>query len=196
MSDPLAAPALEQIFLQARSIQTFTARPVTDEVLRRLYDLVKLTPTGFNAQPARFVFVRTAEGKERLAPALSSSNRPKMLAAPVTAIVAYDTRFFDRVHELFPRFDARGLFGNDPALAEQSAQKNSVLAAGFLIVAARALGLDAGPMSGYDAAEIDRRFFADGSWRTVLVVNLGYGDRQALAQRLPRLSFEDAATLV
>jgi 3-hydroxypropanoate dehydrogenase len=195
MSEPLGPQQLDQLFLTARSIQSFTPAEVPDAVLRRLHELTRNTPTGFNSQPARFVFVRTKEGKERLAPALSASNRAKMLGAPATAIVAYDTRFFERVHELFPSYDARPLFRDNPSLTAETGQRNATLQAAFLILAARALGLDVGPMSGFKGGEIDRVFFPDGDARTILVINLGYGDRSALKPRLPRLSFEETATL-
>jgi nitroreductase len=196
MNEPLAPPALEQLFLAARSIQSFSAAPVSDEVVRRLHELARCAPTGFNCQPARYIFVRSDAAKQRLAPALSSSNRAKMLGAPMTVIVGYDTLFYERVHELFPSYDARPLFRADPALADETAQRNTFLQASFLIVAARALGLDAGPMSGFKASEIDRSFFPNGKIRTVLVVNLGHGEREGLAPRRPRLSFEEVAEIV
>lgn len=195
MAEPLGIEALEQLFLNARSIQSFTSAAVPDEVLHRLHQLARNAPTGFNSQPARYVFVRTKEGKELLAPALSASNRAKMLGAPVTAIVAYDTRFFDRAHELFPSYDPRPLFQDNAPLATETGQRNSTLQAAFLILAARALGLDVGPMSGFKAGEIDRAFFPDGRHRTMLAINLGYGDRSALKPRLPRLTFEETVTL-
>jgi 3-hydroxypropanoate dehydrogenase len=196
MSQPLVPAALDQLFLTARSIQTFTQTPVSDEVLRHLYQLTCCAPTGFNCQPARYVFVRSDAAKQRLAPALSSSNRPKMLGAPVTVIIGYDRRFFERVHQLFPGYDARPLFRGDAALATETAVRNSLLQSGFLIAAARALGLDAGPMSGFRADQIDRLFFPDSDVRTVLLVNLGHGDRTGLAPRRPRLAFDDVAAIV
>jgi len=195
--DPiLRSDVLDQLFVEARSIQTFLDRPVGDETVRRLYELVKLTPTGFNSQPGRYVFVRSASAKEQLAPALSSSNRKKMMAAPLTVIVAYDPRFHERLPDLFPGYDARKLFLDTPGLIEQTGERNSTLQAAFLILAARALGLDAGPMSGFREAEIDRAFFADGRGRTTMVINLGYGDRATLAPRGPRLTFEETARIV
>jgi len=196
MVPTLGSEALDRLFLEARSIQTFLDQPVSDETVRRLYELVKLTPTGFNSQPGRYVFVRSPAAKEVLAPALSSSNRKKMMAAPLTVIVAYDPRFYERLPELFPSYDARKLFLDAPGLIEQTGERNSTLQAAFLIVAARALGLDAGPMSGFREAEIDGAFFADGRGKTTMVINLGYGDRSALAPRGPRLAFEDTARIV
>lgn len=195
-TESAAANAIEQLFLDGRSIQTFQDKPVPDSLLRRLYDLVKLAPTGFNSQPARFVFIRTQEGKDRLAPALSSSNRLKVLAAPVTAIVAYDTRFFEHLPKVFPKYDARPLFIADFTLTEETAKKNGTLQAAFLVLAARALGLDAGPMSGFKAPEVDRTFFADGRYKTNLIINLGFGVRDGLEPRGARLAFEEAVTLL
>ena len=196
MSEPLTPEALDQLFLTARSIQSFRTDPIPDDLLRQLYELARCAPTGFNSQPARYLFVRSDAAKQRLAPALSSSNRPKMLGAPVTVVLGYDKVFFERVHQLFPSYDARPLFQANPALATDTALRNSFLQAGFLIAAARALGLDAGPMSGFDADEIDRRFFPEGQVRTVLLVNLGHGDRTTLAPRRPRLTFDDVASIV
>ncbi|HEY0712616.1 MAG TPA: malonic semialdehyde reductase [Polyangia bacterium] len=195
MPTALADDVLRRLFLDARSIQAFTSEPVPDNVVERLYALASLAPTGFNSQPARYVFVRSQPAKDLLAPALSSSNRAKMLGAPLTAIIAYDRRFFDRVHELFPSYDARSLFEKAPQLAVETAERNAALQAAFFLLAARSLGLDAGPMSGFKADEIDSRFFPDGRCHTLLVVNLGYGDRGKLGPRLPRLSFADAARI-
>jgi 3-hydroxypropanoate dehydrogenase len=188
--------ALERLFLEARSIQTFTARPIADETIHRLYELVKLTPTGFNCQPGRYVYVRSTAAKEQLAPALSSSNRKKMMAAPLTVIVGYDPRFYEKLPLLFPGYDARALFLASPGLAQQTADRNSTLQAAFLILGARALGLDAGPMSGFRAPQIDRAFFPGGQGRTNMLVNLGYGDRSALAPRGARLTFEETVRIL
>ena len=192
----LDSAALDLLFREARSTQTFLATPVASETLRELYQLVKWTPTGFNSQPARFRFVQSPEAKERLAPALSSSNRDKVLAAPVTVIVAHDTRFYDRLPQLFPAYDARPLFENTPDFAESTARHNATLQAAFLILAARALGLDAGPMSGFKPEEVERRFFADGRHRVTLLVNLGYGDQSRVRSRGVRLDFEDVAQIL
>lgn len=196
MSQPLSDHALDQLFREARSLHTFDDRPVSDETLHQLYDLLRLGPTAFNGQPGRYVFVRSAEAKERLAPALSASNRAKTLAAPVTAIVACHMRFYEHLPVLFPAYDARSVFEQSPEHAKQTAERNSMLQAGYLILAARALGLDAGPMAGFDAAHVDRLFFPDGEHHTLLLVNLGYGNRTGLKPRGPRLSFEQAVKLV
>jgi nitroreductase len=187
---------LDRLFREARSTQVFLPKPVSDETLRELHQLVKWTPTGFNSQPARYRFVRSPAAKELLAPALSSGNRNKSLDAPVTAIIAHDLRFYDRLPELFPAYDARAMFENDPALTEATARHNATLQAAFLIVAARALGLDAGPMSGFKAEEVERRFFPDGHHRVTLLVNLGYGDVAQARPRGARLSFEETAEIL
>jgi 3-hydroxypropanoate dehydrogenase len=192
----LDSATLDQLFREARSTQVFLPRPVADETLRELYHLVKWTPTGFNSQPARYRFVRSPAAKELLAPALSSGNRDKVLQAPVTAIIAHDVRFFDRLPDLFPAYDARPMFEGDPALAESTARHNATLQAAFLILAARALGLDAGPMSGFKTDEVERRFFPDGNHRVTLLVNLGYGDSERVRTRGLRLSFEQTAEIL
>jgi 3-hydroxypropanoate dehydrogenase len=196
MDTTAGSEALERLFLEGRSIQTFLDRPVSDQTVLRLYELVRLAPTGFNSQPGRYVFVRSPAAKERLGAALSSSNRRKMLAAPLTVIVGYDPRFYERLPDLFPAYDARPLFQDAPELARQTGERNSTLQAAFLILAARALGLDAGPMSGFRDVEVDRAFFPDGRGKTTIIINLGYGDRSALPPRGPRLAFDEAARIV
>jgi len=188
---------LDQLFRAARSTHAFTSQPVTDELLRQLYDLLKWGPTAWNAQPGRYVFVRSAEAKARLAPAVSSSNRAKTLAAPVTAIVAYDARFFERLHEWAPGSSGKELLTRDSALAEVTALRNGSLQGGYLILAARALGLAAGPMSGFNAEAINREFFADSTWRANFLVNLGFPDGSEVARpRAARVPFEDAVRIV
>lgn len=186
---------LDALFREARTHNAWTDRPVPDELLVRLYDLVKMGPTSANCSPGRFVFVRTPEGKEKLRPALSSGNRDKTMAAPVTAIIAYDLAFFDKLPELFPHTDARPWFTSSPAFAEQTAFRNSSLQGAYLILAARALGLDTGPMSGFKADLIDEAFFAGTTWRTNFLINLGFGDPSGLFERLPRLPFDQACSL-
>lgn len=195
MTTTLAPAALDQIFGSARSNHRFDDRAIGDETLRELYELTKLAPTGFNAQPARYVFVRSAEGKARLAPALSSSNRDKTLAAPLNAIVAWDSRFFEHLPQLLPGRDVGAYFVEEEPI-RSAGVFNAALQAAFLIVAARSLGLDAGPMTGFDAEALDRAFFPDGRLRSLLVLNLGYGDRSDLRERGPRLAFEDAVQVV
>jgi 3-hydroxypropanoate dehydrogenase len=183
--------ALKVLFTEARTQNSFAAAPVSDEEIRRLYDLVKFGPTSANGFPARFVFIRTAEGKEKLRPALSAGNVEKTMAAPVTAIVAYDPRFYDLLPRLFPHADARGWFAGNPELAEETAFRNSTLQGAYLILAARALGLDAGPMSGFDRAQTDRIFFAVNGWKSNFLVNLGHGTGEGIFPRSPRPDFDE-----
>lgn len=187
--------ALDALFREARTHNAWTDRPVPDDLLVRLYALAKMGPTSANCSPGRFIFVRTPEGKEKLRPALSSGNRDKTMAAPVTAIIAYDLAFFDKLPELFPHTDARPWFTSSPAFAEQTAFRNSSLQGAYLILAARALGLDTGPMSGFKADIIDEAFFAGTTWRTNFLINLGFGDPSGLFERLPRLPFDEACSL-
>ncbi|WP_341674786.1 malonic semialdehyde reductase [Niveibacterium sp. SC-1] len=184
----LSAAALDQIFREARTFNAFTHAPVSDETLTRAYELAALGPTGFNAQPARFVFVRTPEAKALLAPALSSGNRDKTLAAPVNLIVAWDTRFHDHLPQLFPAYDARSFFEKSPEHIPSAGISNATLQAAYFFIAARSLGLDVGPMSGFKADVLDAVFFPDGRYRSLFVANLGYGDRASLKARLPRLT--------
>lgn len=195
MAESLGAAALDQLFRTARTQNRWQDRPVSDETLRELYDLVKMGPTSANCGPARFVFVRTPEGKEKLRPALSAGNLEKTMSAPVVAIVAWDVRFYDKLPVLFPHADAKSWFTGSPAFAEATAFRNSSLQAAYLTLAARALGLDAGPMSGFDAAKVDAAFFPDGGCKTNMLINLGYGDPSGLFGRLPRLDFDEAVTL-
>jgi 3-hydroxypropanoate dehydrogenase len=190
---PLDSHALEQLFLKARTHNAWQDRPVPTDVLRQLYDLVKMAPTSANCSPARFAFVHTAEGKQRLKPALSAGNLEKTLAAPVTVIVAHDLRFAERLPYLFPHTDARPWFA-DPKVAETTAFRNGTLQVAYLILAARALGLDTGPMSGFDQAKVDEAFFKDTGYRSNVLVNLGYGDASALFPRSPRLPFDEACS--
>ena len=192
---PVDAAALDALFRTARTQNQWQDRDVQDALLRELYDLMKMGPTSANCCPARFVFVRTREGKERLRPALSSANLEKTMKAPVTAIVAEDVLFYEQLPRLFPHADARAWFTSSPDMAKETAFRNSSLQGAYLILAARALGLDAGPMSGFKAGLIDAEFFAGTSYKTNFLVNLGYGDPAAVLERLPRLSFSEACTL-
>jgi 3-hydroxypropanoate dehydrogenase len=186
--------ALDQLFREARTHNQWQDRPVPDAKLRELYDLLKFGPTSANASPARFVFVRTPEGKAKLKPALSAGNLEKTMKAPVTVIVAHDLHFYDNLPKLFPHApDAKNWFTGSLSFAEQTAFRNGSLQGAYLILAARALGLDAGPMSGFDAAKVDEAFFQGTNWKTNFLVNLGYGDPEGLFPRNPRLDFEEAA---
>lgn len=196
MADKIDSAALDQLFLTARTMNKWQDKPVTDEKLHELYDLLKMAPTSANSSPGRFLFIRTPEAKEKLKPALSSGNLEKTMSAPVTVVVAYDTAFYDKLPFLFPHADAKSWFTSSPAFAEKTAFRNATLQAGYLIMAARAIGLDAGAMSGFDAGKVDAAFFEGTSWKADLLINLGYGDPSGTFGRLPRLPFEEAAKIV
>jgi 3-hydroxypropanoate dehydrogenase len=188
---------LDLLFREARTHNKFTEEPLPDETLHQLYDLLKFGPTSANCSPARFLFLRTKEAKERLAPALSSGNLAKTMAAPVTVIVAYDPKFYDKLPKLFPHNpDARSWFTNNDALAATTAFRNGTLQGGWLIMAARALGIDTGPMSGFDNDKVDAEFLADRGWRSNFLVNLGRGDWEGVFPRSPRLDFDEACVLL
>ena len=192
----LSDDALDQVFRAARTYSRFIDRPVDVETLDQLYLLLRWGPTSFNCQPARFVFVRSAAAKERLKACVSPGNAPKVQSAPVTAIVAQDSRFYEHLPRQFPaRADAAAPYADNPALAQATAMRNSSLQGAYLIIAARMLGLDCGPMSGFDAAAVDTEFFPDGRWRSNFLVNLGNGDPEALFPRGPRLTFAEAASI-
>lgn len=192
MNKPLEAAALASLFLKARSQNAWLAQLVEDSTLHQLYDLVKMGPTSANCSPARFIFVRTEEGKQKLAPALSKGNLEKTMTAPVTVIAAWDTSYYDKLPELFPHGDARSWFTTSPSVAHETAFRNANLQSGYLILAARALGLDAGPMSGFEKDKVDAAFFKGTTWTTNMLINLGYGDSSKVFGRLPRLSFDEA----
>jgi len=188
--------ALDLIFREARTFSAWQDRPVETETLRAVWDLAKLGPTSANASPGRVVFVATPDGKERLKPCLNAGNVDQTMSAPVTAIVAHDMEFYERLPELFPQTDARSWFiGNDELIAG-TAFRNGSLQGAYLMLAARSLGLDCGPMSGFDTAAVDREFFAGTSIKSNFLCNLGYGDRTKLHPRNPRLSFDDACQVV
>ena len=194
----LDANALDVVFRQARTHNSFSGT-VSDEQLRALYELAKWGPTTLNSQPGRFVFVRSKEAKQKLAPALSPGNLDKTMAAPVTAIVAYDSQFYDNLPRTFPhRPEANKAFmGDEKAVyANLTAVRNSSLQGAYLIIAARALGLDCGPMSGFDNAKVDAAFFPDGRWKSNFLCNLGRGDPAKIMPRNPRLTFEEACRIV
>ncbi|WP_234745009.1 malonic semialdehyde reductase [Burkholderia sp. WTPI3] len=188
--------ALDQLFLTARTHNAWQDKSVDDALLHRLIDLTKFGPTSANASPARFVFVKSPEAKARLKPALSEGNLAKMMAVIVAVIVGMDFAFHEHLPRLFPHADARSWFAGNDALIEATAFRNSLLRGAYLIVAARALGLDAGPMSGFDAAKVDAEFFAGTSIPTNFLVNPGYGDPAGLFPRSPRVDFDDIARIV
>lgn len=188
--------ALARLFRDARTHIAWRDEPVPESLLRELYELVALGPTANNGQPIRLVFVTTPEGKERLRPALRRGNVDKTMAAPVTAIVGYDLAFYRELPRLFPTDPDRGKpLAADPALAERAAIRNGTLQGGYLIPAARALGLDCGPMSGFDNALVDAEFFPDGTIRSNFLVNLGFERGADLPPRLARLTFEEACRI-
>ncbi len=188
--------ALDQLFRKARTHNGWLPKAVPTELLREIYDLARLGPTSANSSPARFVFVTSPEGKQRLRPALSAGNLDKTMAAPVTVIIAYDTEFHEHLPKLFPHKDMRSLFAGNAALIQDTAFRNSSLQGAYFILAARALGFDCGPMSGFDAAKVNGEFFPDGKWKTNFLCNLGYGDPSKLLPRSPRLSFEEACVIL
>ncbi len=195
MSAPLDTPALDQLFRTARTYNAFTGE-IDDATLHRLYELLKWGPTAANACPARFVFVRSSEAKAKLGPALDAGNREKTLAAPVTVIVGHDMAFYDKLPVLFPHTDARSWFAGRPEpVLETVAMRNGSLQGAYLILAARALGLDCGPMSGFNNAMVDEAFFAGTAIRSNFLVNLGHGDPASLFPRSPRLSFDEACLI-
>jgi 3-hydroxypropanoate dehydrogenase len=189
---PLPATALDTLFRTARTYSHFLDKPVTDQTLQDLFDLVKMAPTTGNSSPGRFVFVRTPEARARLKPALSPGNTDKTMAAPVTVIIAYDLEFYEHLPRLYPQVDARSWFVGKPDHILTSAFRNGSIEGGYFILAARALGLDCGPMSGFDNAKVDAAFFPDGKWKSNFLCNLGYGDTAKLHARNPRLDFSEA----
>jgi 3-hydroxypropanoate dehydrogenase len=203
--------ALDLIFRSARTHNAWLPRPVSDQTLREIYDTMKWGPTSANTNPARFLFLRTKEAKERLRPALSPGNVEKTMSAPVTVIIAYDLLFYEKLPRLFPHNPAmRDLFASNPQLVEVTARRNSTLQGAYLMIAARAVGLDAGPMSGFDNAKVDAEFFAagrncegceeeyfpEGRVKSNFLCNLGYGDPSKLFPRGPRFEFDEICTLL
>ena len=187
---------LDLLFKEARSHNKWQDETVSDETLKELYDIMKFGPTSANSSPARFVFIRTKEGKEKLAPALSSGNMEKTMSAPVTVIVAYDPKFFEKLPTLFPHNqDAISWFTSNDSLAATTAFRNGTLQGAYLMIAARSLGLDVGAMSGFDNAKVDAAFFNTNGWRSNFLVNIGHGDPAGLFNRSPRLPFEEACIL-
>lgn len=190
--EPLDEHTLAQLFTEARTYNSWSDRPVDDRTVRDLYRLAALGPTTANSSPARFVFVRGAAARERLRPHLSPGNLDKTMSAPCCVIVAYDTRFHELMPQLFPSRDFKAVFEKDPDNAEQTARRSSTLEGAYLIMAARALGLDTGPMSGFNQATLDAEFFADGRWKSNFLCNIGYGTDELLFPRNPRLDFDQA----
>jgi len=193
---PISQEAFDQLFCEARTHSTWLPEPVPVELLRKAYELARLGPTSANGSPARFVFLTTPAAKARLKPVLAAGNVEKTMAAPVTVIIAWDTEFHENLPKLFPQADVRSYFVGNKPLIEENAFRNSSLQAAYFILAARALGLDCGPMSGFDADKLNAEFFADGKWKVNLLCNLGYGDPSKLYPRNPRLNFEEASVIL
>ena len=192
----LDSVVFEQIFSQARTHSCWQQRGVDDSLLHRLYEQIKFAPTSANTSPARFVFIRSAAGKQKLKPYLAEGNVDKTMAAPVTVIVAYDLAFYEHLPQLFPQVDAKTWFVGNEDLIQTTAMRNSSMQGAYLILAARALGLDCGPMSGFDNQQLDQAFFKGTNIRSNMLINLGYGDASQLYPRNPRLSFEQACQLI
>jgi 3-hydroxypropanoate dehydrogenase len=195
LSKILSDSGLDLLFREARTHSYWRDGEVSDVLLQALYDLAKMPPTSANSSPMRLIFLRSRDAKDRLRPALMAGNVAKTMAAPVTAIVGYDTRFYQLLPRLFPHQNARAWFEGDPALIEETAFRNGTLQGAYFILAARALGLDCGPMSGFDRDRVDREFFPDGRVRSNFLCNLAYGDAGKLHPRSPRLDFEDACQI-
>lgn len=193
---PINDDALDLIFRNARTHSAWLPKPVPVEILREVYDLARMGPTSANSSPARFVFLTTPEAKERLKPALAPLNVEKTMAAPVTVIVAWDTEFYEKLPKLVPHRDVRSYFVGNEKLAEETGFRNSSLQGAYFIIAARALGLDCGPMSGFDPGKLNAEFFPDGKWKANFICNLGYGDSSKLYPRNPRLEFDEAARVI
>ena len=187
---------LDLIFNNARTQNSWHPTAVAEELLRRVYDLTKMGPTSANCSPARFIFVVSKEGKEKLKPAVGAGNLEKTMAAPVTVIIGYDTKFYDLLPELFPHADARSWFAGNDAVAQETAFRNGTLQGAYLMIAARSLGLDAGPMSGFDQGAVNAAFWPDGQVKANFLCNIGYGDDKAIFARSPRLAFEKACQII
>ncbi|TNE79657.1 MAG: malonic semialdehyde reductase [Gammaproteobacteria bacterium] len=194
---PIDQQSIQQLFTDARTHSYWQDRGIAADTLRQLYQLAAMGPTSMNAQPGRFVFITTPAAKQRLLPALAEGNRDKTMAAPATVIVAHDPAFYRRMPELFPHMEgAEQLFANNEELAQSTAFRNGTLQGAWLIMAARALGLDCGPMSGFDNAKADEIFFAESGWKSNFLINLGYGDPEKLHPRGKRLDFEESCLLL
>lgn len=196
MAKSLDDTALAQLFTHAHTHVSWQDKAIPTELLEQLYEMVKLGSTSANCSPARFVFITSQEGREQLKPTLSSGNVDKTMSAPCTVIVAYDDEFYEELPTLFPYADARSWFTSSPEAAYETALRNSSLQGAYLISAARALGLDAGAMSGFDPKALNECFFSDSTWKVNFLINLGYGDGEKAHKRLPRLSFEQACKVL
>ena len=192
----VAQASLDQLFFKARTANGFTDQPVPLALLQQVYDIAKMGATSMNTQPTRYVFLNSPESRARLLPALSPGNVDKTRAAPVTVIVATDTRFYEHMPQVWHGAGAKEMFEADLPMAQATAIRNGTLGAAYFMIAARAVGLDCGPMSGVDLAKVNAEFFADGRFQTNFLINLGYGDNSKLFDRNPRLAFEQACTVL
>ena len=195
-STKIDTAALAQIFTEARTHNAYLDRPVPDALLREAVDIAKMGPTSANQSPLRIVFLRSKEAKERLRPALMEGNLAKTIAAPVVALTAYDTKFFEHAPYLMPHFDVRPWFEGNEAFATRAAFQNGTLQVAYLIIALRAVGLDTGPMTGFDNAKIEAEFFPDGRFKSNVLINIGFGDHDKLFPRSPRFSFDQIAQIL
>ena len=196
-SSRLDAASLDQLFLSARTHNRWLPQPVDDALLREVYELARMAPTSANCQPVRLLFLTSREAKERLRPALAPANVDKTMTAPVTAIVAHDLTFYEQLPVLMPHVNARAWFASKPAeLLERDAALGASMQGGYVMLAARALGLDCGPIGGFDRAVVDAEFFPDGTWKSNFLLNLGYGDAAGLFPRNPRLAFDEACRIL
>ena len=190
------ATSLARIFTEARTHNAFLDRPVPDELLVKAVDLAKMGPTSANQSPMRVQFLRSREARERLRPALSPGNLDKTMSAPVVAITAFDEHFYEHLPFLFPHADAKSWFSGNPAFAARAAFQNGTLQVAYLIIALRAVGLDTGPMTGFDNAKVDAEFFPEGHVKSNVLINIGYGDHEKLFPRSPRFSFAEIAKIL
>jgi 3-hydroxypropanoate dehydrogenase len=188
--------ALAQLFLDARTANGFLDKPVPPALLQEAYDLAKMAPTSMNTQPTRYVFLTTPAAKERLKPALSPGNLDKTMLAPVTVIVATDTKFYEHMPQIWHGAGAKENFEGNPTLATNTATRNGTLGGAYFLLAARAVGLDCGPMSGFDISKVNAEFFPDGRYTANFLINLGYADHSKEFKRNPRLSFEQACSVL
>lgn len=196
MSELLSEATLDQLFRSARTLNAWLPREVSDEQLHQLYELAKFGPTSANSSPMRLVFVKSAEAKAKLAPLMSDGNRAKTMEAPVTAIIGTDHEFYEQLPKLFPHADARSWFAGNQPLIDITAFRNATLQGAYVLIAARALGLDCGPMSGFDNAGVDAAFFAGTAIKSNFVISIGYGDvSRNLFPRSPRLGFDEACKI-
>ena len=192
----IEAQSLAQLFTAARTHNAFRDKPVSDELLQKAIELAKMGPTSANQSPMRVVFLRSHAAKERLRPALAPGNLDKTMGAPVVAITAFDEQFYEHLPYLFPNADAKAWFASDPVKAARAAFQNGTLQVAYLILALRAVGLDTGPMTGFDNAKVDAEFFPDGHVKSNVLINIGYGDHEKLFPRSPRLSFDQMAKIL